>query len=109
VQYGSSSGLLSAVKAGIGIAALPCIVADADPDLIACLRAPREHERKMWLLTHERVRRTLTVRVVTDFLYDRLMAEVRRVAQLEPDLSQPIATAPAIGADEPQKHAQVQS
>jgi DNA-binding transcriptional LysR family regulator len=109
VQYGSSSGLLSAVKAGIGIAALPCIVADADPDLIACLRAPKEHDRKMWLLTHERVRRTSSVRLVIDFLYDRLMTEVRRVAQLEPDPSQPVAAAPAIGADEPQKHAQVQS
>ncbi len=34
----------------------------------------------MWVLTHERVRHTPRVRLVTDFLYDRLK---RRVRQLE--------------------------
>lgn len=82
MHYGSPSGLLSAVKAGIGIAALPCLVADADPELMICLRAPAEHKRIMWLLTHERVRRTPAVRAVIDFLHLRLSAEVRRVEQL---------------------------
>jgi DNA-binding transcriptional LysR family regulator len=82
IHYNSSGGLLSAVKAGIGIAALPCLVADADPDLIACLRASTNHKRLMWLLTHERVRRSGAVRTVIDFLYERLSAEVRRVEQL---------------------------
>lgn len=76
IEQGSASGLLSAVRTGLGIAALPCIVADSFPDLIRCLPPPREN-RHLWLLTHERVRRQPAVRAVIDFLYERLTAHVR--------------------------------
>jgi DNA-binding transcriptional LysR family regulator len=76
VEQGSASGLLSAVRTGLGIAALPCIVADSLPDLIRCAPPPRE-DRHMWLLTHERVRHHPAVRAVIDFLYERLTAHVR--------------------------------
>lgn len=79
IQHGSSSGLLSAVRSGFGIAALPCVVADADPDLIRCLDPDPSHGRVMWLVTHERVRRTPRVRAAIDFLYDRLSAHVRNL------------------------------
>lgn len=76
IEQGSASGLLSAVRTGLGIAALPCIVADNFPDLIRCAPPPAE-KRHMWLLTHERVRHQPAVRAVIDFLYDRLTAHVR--------------------------------
>jgi DNA-binding transcriptional LysR family regulator len=76
IEQGSASGLLSAVRTGLGIAALPCIVADSSPDLIRCAPPPEEN-RHMWLLTHERVRHQPAVRAVIDFLYDRLTAHVR--------------------------------
>lgn len=79
MHHGSSTGLLSAVRSGFGIAALPCIVADCDPDLIQCLPPPKDHKRAMWLLTHERVRRTPRVRLVVDFLYRRLSGQVREL------------------------------
>jgi DNA-binding transcriptional LysR family regulator len=79
MHHASSTGLLSGVRSGFGIAVLPCIVADAEPDLLRCL-APREkHGRVMWLLTHERVRHTPRVRTVIDFLYDRLKQHVRNL------------------------------
>jgi DNA-binding transcriptional LysR family regulator len=79
LQQSSSTGLLSAVRSGFGIAVLPCIVADADPDLVRC-KAPRGHHgRVMWLLTHERVRHTPRVRIVIDFLYDRLSKHIRNL------------------------------
>jgi len=79
MHHASSTGLLSGVRSGFGIAVLPCIVADAEPDLIRCL-APREkHGRVMWLLTHERVRHTPRVRTVIDFLYERLKQHVRNL------------------------------
>ena len=37
----------------------------------------------MWLLTHERVRHTRRVRIVIDFLYDRLKRYVEELPQLE--------------------------
>jgi DNA-binding transcriptional LysR family regulator len=79
MQHGSSTGLLSAVRSGFGIAALPCIIADSDPDLIQCLPPPKDHGRVMWLVTHERVRHTHRVRAVIDFLYERLSRHVREV------------------------------
>ena len=77
MHHATSTGLLSAVRSGFGIAVLPCIVADAEPDLIRCLPPRADHGRDMWLLTHERVRHTPRVRLVIDFLYERLMRHVR--------------------------------
>jgi DNA-binding transcriptional LysR family regulator len=77
MHHASSLGLLSGVRSGFGLAVLPCVVADAEPDLIRCLPPRDDHGRSMWLLTHERVRRTPRVRLVIDFLYERLMRHVR--------------------------------
>ena len=79
MHHATSGGLLSGVRSGFGIAVLPCVVADADPDLIRCV-APREgHGRELWLFTHERVRHTPRVRIVIDFLYDRLSRHIRQL------------------------------
>lgn len=72
IQHDSSAGLLSAVRAGAGIAALPCVVADQEPDLLRCLPPDRSQGRALWLMTHERVRHAPRVRAVLDFLGDRL-------------------------------------
>ena len=79
MHHANSTGLLSAVRAGFGIAVLPCIVADADPDLIRCIPPRPDHRRVLWLLTHERVRRTSRVRAVIDFLHQRLSRHVREL------------------------------
>jgi DNA-binding transcriptional LysR family regulator len=79
MHHANSTGLLSAVRSGFGIAVLPCIVADADADLIRCIEPRPDHGRIMWLLTHERVRREPRVRAVMDFLGDRLTKHVRRL------------------------------
>jgi DNA-binding transcriptional LysR family regulator len=72
MQHDSSSGMLSAVRAGFGLAVLPCMVADFDPDLVRCLPADPDNERGLWVLTHERLRHTPRIRTLLDFLYDRL-------------------------------------
>ena len=77
MHHATSTGLLSGVRSGFGLAVLPCLVADADPDLIRCLPPRDAHGRDMWLLTHDRVRHTPRVRLTIDFLYERLMAHVR--------------------------------
>lgn len=79
MRYDSSAGLMAAVKAGLGVAILPCIIADADLDLLRCLPPRTDHRRELWLLTHERVRRTPAVRTVVDFLYDRLVQHHREI------------------------------
>jgi len=80
VQYPSPNGLLAGVRSGLGIAVLPCIVADGEPDLLRCFPPRSDHNRTLWLLTHERVRHTPRVRLVIDFLYERLMRHVKATA-----------------------------
>jgi len=77
MHHATSGGLLSGVRSGFGIAVLPCVIADADPDLIRCVPPRTDHGRILWLFTHERVRHTPRVRTVIDFLYERLSRHVR--------------------------------
>jgi DNA-binding transcriptional LysR family regulator len=77
MHHATSGGLLTGVRSGFGIAVLPCIVADADDDLVQVLPPRDEHTRVLWLFTHERVRRTPRVRTVIDFLYERLSRHIR--------------------------------
>jgi DNA-binding transcriptional LysR family regulator len=79
MHHASAMGMLSAIRSGLGIAVLPCIVADAEPDLVQCVPPKDDHGRTMWLITHERVRRTPRVRAVIDFLYGRLTSHARQL------------------------------
>jgi DNA-binding transcriptional LysR family regulator len=77
MHHASAMGMLSAIRSGLGIAVLPCIIADADPDLVQCIPPKDEHGRAMWLVTHERVRHAPRVRAVIDFLYERISKHVK--------------------------------
>lgn len=77
MQHGTSTGLLAAVRAGVGLAVLPTLVADLDRDLVLCLPPMPDNERGLWLLTHERLRHTPRVRIVLDFLAEQLEKQVR--------------------------------
>jgi DNA-binding transcriptional LysR family regulator len=81
MHHATSGGLLSGVRSGFGIAVLPCIVGDADPDLVRCAPPRSDHDRMLWLFTHERVKRTPRVRAVIDFLYDRLSKHIRQLEE----------------------------
>ena len=88
IQHDSATGLLAAVRSGIGLAALPSFVADLDPDLVCCLPPAPNMEMGLWLLTHERLRHSPPVRAVVDFLAERLTrlareGEARRSSALE--------------------------
>lgn len=72
MQHSTVSGLLSAVRSGMGLAALPCFVAETDEDFVRCLPPAASGAREIWLVTHERLRRVPRVRVVMDFLGERL-------------------------------------
>jgi DNA-binding transcriptional LysR family regulator len=79
MHHATSGGLLSGVRSGFGIAVLPCVIADGDPDLVRCVPAPDGHGRILWLFTHERCRHTPRVRAVIDFLYERMSRHVRKL------------------------------
>jgi DNA-binding transcriptional LysR family regulator len=84
MQHSTVSGLLSAVRSGMGLAALPCFVAETDQDFVRCLPPAASGAREIWLVTHERLRQVPSVRAVMDFLGERLK---RHGAQVSDRLS----------------------
>lgn len=81
MHHASAMGLMSAIRSGTGIAVLPNIVADAEPDLIQCVPPKPGHGRSRWLVTHERIKHTPRVRIVIDFLYEKLTAHIRMLEE----------------------------
>lgn len=59
----------SACKAGMGIAILPCLTADRDPDLICLLPPEQVFVAELYLVTHRDLARTARVRAVIDFFH----------------------------------------
>jgi molybdate transport repressor ModE-like protein len=68
--------LRDAARAGLGVAALPCYLADPDPQLRRVHAPLADMETSLWLLTHPDIRRVVRIRTVLDFLA-RHLAERR--------------------------------
>ncbi|NIZ63226.1 LysR family transcriptional regulator [Sedimentitalea sp. CY04] len=66
---------LAAAKAGMGLAMLPCFMADTEPDLRRVPNASINPSRDVWVLTHEDLRHTARVRHFTDFMVKGILAE----------------------------------
>jgi DNA-binding transcriptional LysR family regulator len=71
----SLANLVSALKAGLGIAMLPCLIGDAEPGLVRCLPPIKEVESEMWLIVREDVKSAPHVRAFADVL----AAEIQRM------------------------------
>ena len=74
IVYSSSSMLHQARAAaeGLGLALLPCFLADADPRLTALEKPLPPLEAKLWLLTHADLRSAPRIRACLDLLYEEL-------------------------------------
>ncbi|MGE0004833.1 MAG: LysR family transcriptional regulator [Parvibaculaceae bacterium] len=59
---------LSAVRAGIGIAGLPCFLGDGEDDLVRIREAIPSFSRDIWLVVHRDLRKAPAVRAVMDFV-----------------------------------------
>ena len=62
------AGRSYAVRAGIGIAALPCFSDDPDPMLVRVTDPIPEMENELWLLTHRDLRNTTRIKAFTDLM-----------------------------------------
>jgi DNA-binding transcriptional LysR family regulator len=72
VRASSLLALRAMARDGMGVAALPCFMADPDPELVR-LRPPiSEMESSLWLLTHPDLRRVARIRAVLDFIAAQL-------------------------------------
>jgi DNA-binding transcriptional LysR family regulator len=65
-------GLTEAAAAGIGIALLPCFLADKEPGLVRLTPPDAAPPGGLWLLTHADLRHTARVRAFMDFAADHI-------------------------------------
>ena len=82
IHHASVTGMLAGVRSGFGLAVLPSFVADRDPGLVRCLPPIEGDPASLWLLTHERLRHTPRVRIVMDFLGDRLARLAKQMPEI---------------------------
>ncbi len=59
---------IAAVRAGVGVAALPSFLATRYPELVRIAARRRPVAREVWLVVHEDLRGTPSIRAVMDFL-----------------------------------------
>ncbi|NQV82078.1 MAG: LysR family transcriptional regulator [Alphaproteobacteria bacterium] len=90
-------GVLDACRAGMGLALLPCFLADDDPRLNRVAAPNRTLDIGLWLLTHEELRHTARVRAFLDFM-GQTIERVRPVLEGEHAADSP--DAPFIMGDE---------
>ena len=78
----SLTNLVAALKAGLGIATLPCLLGDADPDLVRCLPPVAELDSEFWLIVREDVKSVPHVRAFADFLWEHLRSAITNFTPL---------------------------
>jgi len=64
----SLTNLISAVRAGLGISALPCFLADDDANMVRCVGPIHGARSNLWLVMREDLRDIHRFRVFADFL-----------------------------------------
>jgi DNA-binding transcriptional LysR family regulator len=65
-------GMVDAVREGIGLGMLLCLLAEREDDLVRLAPPPRELDTQVWVLTHPDLRRVQRVKALTDHLYETL-------------------------------------
>ena len=64
------------VRSGLGVAALPCYLADTDPSLVRVLPDPiLKDSLDVWILRHPDVRQVTRLRLITEFLAEAILTD----------------------------------
>lgn len=74
----SVSGMLAAIRGGVGVGLMSDFVAARDPELVRCFEPGLPPHYEIWLLTHERLRQAPHVRAVLDYLGGYVASGLRR-------------------------------
>ena len=68
IRVNTVYGMLSAAKAGLGLAVLPCYLGENDDQLIRVGKEISSMETDLWILTHPDLRKTERIRVFLDHI-----------------------------------------
>lgn len=74
--------IFSAVRSRMGLAVLPCYLADEDPDIIQLSDPIPELEYGLWFLMHPDLRGVVKIHALKDFLTEAIQAQKQRLAGL---------------------------
>jgi len=77
----SMGSMVHAVKAGLGIGALPCTIGDLDADLLRCSENIEEARASSWIVTRRELKDTPRVRAFIDFMAPYLQQHIRQVEE----------------------------
>jgi DNA-binding transcriptional LysR family regulator len=82
VRFRSNSlmNLVSNLRAGLGVAALPCIVGDGEAAFVRCFPPPPELNAELWLIVREDLKSAPHVRAFADYLASYLRSIGARLA-----------------------------
>lgn len=64
--------MADAVRAGVGLGLLLCLLAEPDPGLVRLAAPPPELDTQVWILTHPDLRKVRRIQALTDHLRDSL-------------------------------------
>ena len=83
LRVNSGTALLSAVRAGIGVGHLFCMMGDVQDDLMQIRPPEPELETALWILTHDDLRTTARIRVFLDFMAKRIRKRAGNTKAIE--------------------------
>jgi len=66
---------LAAARAGIGLASLPCYLADPESALVRVFPKFRKVPTELWLMTHPGMKRLARIRILMDFMRDSILQD----------------------------------
>lgn len=84
-RVNSVAAALAAAAAGVGLAPLPCGIADREASLERLCDLPDSFTLDLWLLTHEDLRRTARIRAFMDFMAEALAGEAALLEGRRPE------------------------
>jgi DNA-binding transcriptional LysR family regulator len=76
LRSNSLLNLVSHLKAGLGLGALPVIMGDVEPELVRCFAPPAELNAELWLIVREGAKYQPPVRALAEFLAQAVHARL---------------------------------
>jgi DNA-binding transcriptional LysR family regulator len=74
------TAMLALGRAGVGIVAIPCVLGDADDEVVRLLDPLPTMATSLWLCTHPGIRKVARIRAVLDFFYNSISSDRERLA-----------------------------
>jgi len=72
ITLSSTVSLTQFARAGMGLAAIPCFLGDAEPGLVKVITFDDNIASDIWILTHPDLRHSPKIRAVLDFMFNQI-------------------------------------